>query len=124
MTSPLTSKHVCAHQDDSKKGSALSIEKQLNCHCDDLANAAIYKAMMNAPGPAQGYVLPLEDACVFINEVKQTTEVAKDLRFHIGRQTAKKLYAKLNLMDNDTFDSVAWDDIRSTLDKTPKMYQL
>ena len=80
--------------------------------------------MMDVPGPAQRYVLPLEDACVFINDVKQTTDVAKDLRFHIGRQTVKKLYAKLNLMDNDAFDSVAWDDIRSTLDKTPKMYQL
>ena len=47
--------------------------------------------MMEVPGPAQGYVLPLEDACVFINDVKQTTDVAKGLRFHIGRQTAKKL---------------------------------
>ena len=68
--------------------------------------------------------MPLEDACVFINDVKQTTDVAKDLRFHIGRQSAKKLYAELNLMDNDTFDSVAWDDICSNLDRTPKMYQL
>ena len=79
---------------------------------------------MDAPGPAQGYVLPLEDACVFINDVKQTTDVAKDLHFHISRQAAKKLYAELNLMDNDTFDSIAWDDIRSTLDNTPKMYQI
>ena len=79
MKSPLASKHVRAHQDDSKKRSTLSIEAQLNCRCDDLAKTAIYEAMMDVPGPAQGYVLPLEDACVFINDVKQTTDVAKDL---------------------------------------------
>ena len=39
-----------------------------------------------------------------------------DLQFYIGRETAKELYAKLNLVDNDTFNSVAWDDIRSTLE--------
>ena len=80
--------------------------------------------MREVPGPAQRLVLPLEDVCVFIDDIKQTTDVAKDLRFHIRRQSARKLYAELNLMDNDTFDSVAWDDIRSTLDRTPKMYQL
>ena len=69
MTSSITSKHVCAHQDKSKKRSALSIAAQLNCRCDDLVKSAIYEAMMDAPGPAQGYVLPLEDACVFINDV-------------------------------------------------------
>ena len=79
---------------------------------------------MDVPGLAQELVLPLEDVCVFIDDIKQTTDVAKDLRFYIGRQSTRKLYAELNLMDNDTFDSVAWDDIRSTLDRTPKLYQL
>ena len=88
MTSPLTSKHVRAHQDDSKKRSTLLIEAQRNCRCDDLAKAAIYEAMMDVPGPAQGYVLPLEDACVFINNGTQTADVTKDLRFHIGSSVA------------------------------------
>ena len=35
MTSPLTSKHARAHQDDGKKRLTLSIEAQLNCRCDD-----------------------------------------------------------------------------------------
>ena len=60
MTITLTSKHVRAHQNDNKQRSALLIEAQLNCRCDDLAKAAIYEAMMDVPGPAQGYVLPLE----------------------------------------------------------------
>ena len=65
-----------------------------------------------------------EDVSIFINDIKKTTDVAKDLRHNIGRRTARKLYQKLNIMDNDTFDSVAWGDIRRTIDKTPKMYQL
>ena len=101
MTGTLTSNHVRAHQDDSKQRSALSIIAQLNYRCGDLAKAAIYEAMMEVPSPTQGFILPLEDTCVFVNDVKQTTDVTKNLQFHIGRQLAKKLYAELNLMDND-----------------------
>ena len=78
--------------------------------------------MTEVPGSSQGYILPLEDVCVCIDDIKQTMDVAKDLRFHIGRQSARKLNAQLNIMDNTTFDSVAWDDIRSTLNRTPKIY--
>ena len=60
----------------------------------------------------------------FIDNVKQTTDVAKDLRHHIGRRSARKLYADLNVMDHGTVDSVSWDDIRHTIDKIPKIYQL
>ena len=109
MTSTRDSKHVCAHQDESKLRSALSIESQLNCRCDDLAKAAVCEAMTEVAGPSQEYILPLENICVFIDDVKQTTDVAEDLRFHIGRQSARKLYAKLNIIDNDTFVSVAWE---------------
>ena len=69
-------------------------------------------------------MLPLEDVCIFIDDIKQTTDVANALRFHMGRQSARKLYAKLNIIDNDAFVSVAWDNIHSTLNRTPKMYQL
>ena len=54
-------------------------------------------------------MLPLEDVCIFIDDIKQTTDVANALRFHMGRQSARKLYAKLNIIDNDTFVSVAWE---------------
>ena len=67
--------------------------------------------MFETLGTPRSYILPLEDVSIFINDIKQTTDVAKDPRHHIGRRSARKLYQELNIMENVTFDSVAWDDI-------------
>ena len=50
--------------------------------------------------------------------------MTKNLRYHVGRQKARTLYSELGLMDHATFDSVAWPDVRRTLDRKPWMYQL
>ena len=74
MTSSPDSKHVQAHQDGSKRQSALSIEAQLNCHCGDLAKAAVCEAMFEVPGTSQSYILPLEDLSIFIDDVGKEDE--------------------------------------------------
>ena len=86
MTYFLNTKYVRAHPDNSKQRSAHSIEAQLKCRCDDLAKAAVCEAMSEIPGTPRSYILPLEDVSIFIDDVKQTTDVAKDLRHHIGRR--------------------------------------
>ena len=119
--------HVKAHQDDYKKRRDLPLDAQLNCFCDDLAKEAVIEGIMN--GIQKGATLPLESASVFIGSNKQTTDLAKGLRYFIGKATAREFYATPNskghnIMDTEVFDTVAWEDLRDTLALKPKMYQL
>ena len=82
-----------------------------------------------APDPYDKYRLPLEAACVFVEGVKQTTDVGKDLKHVIGRQEARKFYAAKfdegkGLMPPEAFDSVEWDALKMTLACKPKMYNV
>ena len=44
-------------------------------------------------------MLPLEAASVFIKGVKQTTDMAKGLREHIGRFNSKNYYKEEEIFD-------------------------
>ena len=89
-----------------------------------MAKGAVREAMANVENIPTDNGLPLEDASVTFGDVKQTSDVTKELRFHVGRQKARKLYSELSIMDNTTFDSVAWLDLQWTLERKPWMYQL
>ena len=80
----------------------LTFEEKLNFNCDKLAKEAISNHLQyelekevermtneitDAP-PAIDYWLPLETAYIYVDGVKQTTEVGKDLKEVIGRQEA------------------------------------
>jgi NADH pyrophosphatase NudC (nudix superfamily) len=98
---------------------------QLNISCDRRAKWAVQKAIQTeALDRATIYTLPMESASVFIDGVKQTSDVTKELRYQIGRAQARQFYADEKIMDNATFDSISWLDLRSLLSKRPKMYQL
>ena len=114
--------HVKAHQDDTKKIMDLPLEAQLNCYRNEKAKAAGVDGIMNGMETRQ--TLPMESACVFIGKNKQTTDLAKGLRYHIGKARARKFYIERDIMDAPTFNSVTWEDLRDTLALKPKMYQL
>jgi len=120
------SSNVKGHQDDGAKRSRLAFEAQLNCYCDDLAKEAITAVILdnNARGTEGRQPLPLEQARVYLGDEKQTTDLAKTLRFHVGRAQARDFYASEDVMTNATFDTVCWEDLHHTLEKKPKMYQL
>ena len=68
--------------------------------------------------------LPLELASLMIGTTKQTTDVAKNLRYLIGKSRAKPLMTKTGVLSAEAFDLVRWDDFRRALDNKPRMYQL
>ena len=77
--------HVKAHQDNFRRRSQLSLATQLNCVCDDMAKDAVKESRVALDD--DGLVkdsrtdrLPLEMASLMIGTIKQTTDVAKDLR--------------------------------------------
>ena len=114
--------HVKAYQDNNKRRLDLSLEAQLNCYCDDKAKSAVIDGIMD--GFEKRQTLPMESASVFIENNEQTTDVAKGLRYYIGKATAREFYTTSNNMDTATFDTVNWDDLRSTLALKSEMYQL
>ena len=88
----LTYEHVDSHQDRKKLWWQLTLEEQLNCVCDYLAKSAVSRSMMNSL-PARGQqLLPMETAAVFVDGVKLTTDVAKEVRFCLGEQEARAFY--------------------------------
>lgn len=117
--------HVKAHQDDHFDLHMLDLEEQLNYNCDLRAKRAVKNACSRKGERSSTiYSLPMESAAVYIEGEKQTTDIAKALRYHIGKANARRFYADEKIMDNETFDSVTWEDLRNLLQRRPKMYQL
>eukprot|EP00984_Skeletonema_dohrnii_P028437 scaffold18417_cov79-Skeletonema_dohrnii-CCMP3373.AAC.5 len=66
----------------------------------------------------------MESAAVYIEGEMQTTDIAKALRYHIGKANARRFYADEKIMENEIFDSVTWEDLQNLLQRRPRMYQL
>ena len=126
MSSSHDHRHVKAHQDDYRRRDRLSLAARLNCECDDLAKAAVIEVIFDDcyGGITERQPLPLEPARVFIAGQKQTTDLAKAMRFHVGRARAKQFYSDEDIMTEDEFEEVSWSDLGNTIQKKPKMYQL
>ena len=116
--------HVKAHQDDMLRYDALSLEAKLNVNCDGRAKQVLRKAANSSALHPNTVHLPLEAAVVVINEEKQTADFAKDLRYYIGKERAKKFYDGEGLMSPAIFDTVAWEPLRELLERRPQMFRL
>ena len=83
--------------------------------------------------------LPQESVAVFVGELKQTTDVAKDVRFALARIEAERFYTSpSNPKDamgkrkpgggldwsKQAFNAVAWEAFDATLDSKGQMYRL
>ena len=135
--------HVKGHQDDIKRWCNMTYEERLNSTCDRMAKDAITRHILEVnerrlealtggkkyKPKYDKYRLPLEAACVYVEGVKQTTEVGKGLKHAIGRQEAKDFYAALFAVDKgvmppEAFETVDWDALKLTLSSKPKMYNI
>ena len=122
MKTSTTPRHVKAHQDDFVDRSTLSLPAQLNCFCNDLAKRAVNAAILSRSFTTGR--LPLEQATLSINGDKQTTDVCKGLRHHIGRRATKVFFQSKGIMPPAVFNSISWTDIKANLQSKPCMYQL
>ena len=64
--------HVSGHQDRYKLWWQLTLAEQLNCVCDGLAKAAVFRSIQQRDSRNERFLLPLERAAVFVSGVKQT----------------------------------------------------
>ncbi len=121
---------VESHQDRYKLWHQLTIEQQLNCYCDTLAKDAVTRSLLTNTIPTQQR-LPKESVAVYVRGLKQTSDVAKDVRFALGKADAEKFYtAPPNPKDSmgrmqsggglgwskQSFNAVVWEAFDATLE--------
>ena len=70
----------------------LSLEQQLNCICDSLAKAAVSQSLEPGAPANRNQRLPKESAAVYVRGVKQTSDVADDVRFALAMTEAERFY--------------------------------
>ena len=120
---------VKAHQLLTESFWKLSYQSQLNEYCDHWAKDAIREYIFDTSKCIGSIdrdlqMLPLEEASVFIKGVKQTTDMAKGLREHIGRFDSKNYYKEEEIFDEETFESIDFKAVQMALSSKPKMYNL
>ena len=128
---------VESHQDRLKLWFQLSLEQQLNCECDTLAKEAVTSSLSDLT-PMITRRLPRESVAVYVNGLKQTSDVSRDVRYSLGKSEARKFYTRpIHTKDangrrqpggglgwsKESFDAVAWEALDSTLDKKGQMYK-
>ena len=129
---------VESHQDRYKLWHQLTLVQQLNCLCDTLAKRAVADSLDPSSRTIGKQVLPRESASIFVGGVKQTTDVARAVRFTIGHSDAEKFYTTpLGRRDargnraktgglgwsKESFFAVDWRALDATLDSKPQMYK-
>ena len=128
---------VESHQDRLKLWFQLSLEQQLNCLCDTLAKEAVTMSLADLTPPTT-YRLPRESVAVYVEGLKQTSDVAKDVRYVLGKAEAMDFYTRpVNAKDDSgrrksggglgwskaSFNAVAWGELDATLDSKGQMYK-
>jgi len=122
--------HVKGHQDDFKRLQNLKFEALLNTYCDRWAKTAIKEYICSRGMRSVGSItrdlqsLPLESARVYLEGIKQTTDITKGLRKTLGSARAKEFYVKKGIFDKMTFDSIDWEATASVLKGKPQMYNV
>jgi hypothetical protein len=113
--------HVKAHQDDSIKWADLPKPAQLNCECDTLAKQSILSHTDDL-----GYhpLLPLEPISLIVGQEKITSDSEHMLRYAAQQRLAKEIFSNLNILTNQQFEEVAWEEVHTTLRELPKMFQM
>ena len=69
-------------------------------------------------------MFPLEDVAVFIGEDKLSSDMDKYVRFHVHKQIAKEVLAKLRILNEDQFEEIEWRMVWNALKEAPRMFQI
>ena len=118
--------HVYGHMDRMLKWDQLTLVQQLNCVCDTLAKRSVHTAIVRGYHDRPTQMLPKEDVALVIWGRKITGDISSHLRFHAGKELARKYLAcrPKNKWTNDRFDSVDWEHLDLALNNKTDMYKI
>ncbi len=119
----ITYEWVESHQDRYKTWEQLTLEQQLNCVCDALAKSAVSRSLRQNRPSTYLHLLPRERAAVFVAGIKQTADVAHDVRYELGKVEAERFYTQELNWPRSTFRSVHWEALDSLLATKSQMFK-
>ncbi len=68
--------------------------QQLNIICDELANGAVHRAIMEGESHSGPRFLQFENVAVVLDGIKLTTNVGSEVCYHLGKEDAEQFYTK------------------------------
>ena len=117
--------HVNAYMEDRLSWDKLSLEQQLNCHCDTLAKSAVTRTLEhNYCHTSTGHLLPRESVGLYVNGQKITADPAHELRYLLGKIEAKRFLTTEQGWADDQFEDTGWDWLHRVLSSKPIMFRL
>ncbi len=113
---------VKAHMDNVLEWQDLSRVQQLNVMCDTLAKAAVENAIARFTSDFHlktPHSLPHENIAVFINSVKQTSDLTTQTRYACGKHAAKHFLTTEMGWTIQQFAEVDWENLHLCLQTKP-----
>ena len=92
MSANIKYQHVDGHMDKYLFFHQLTLEQKMTTRCDTLAKQAVHRAISTGTGREGKQLLPGEDAAVFANNLKLTRELAKIVRYKVGKEEARNYF--------------------------------
>jgi hypothetical protein len=119
---PIKYEHVYGHQDDRIAWSLLTIEQQLNVIADLLAKDCLVQALRK--GTFISSFFPFESLRVIVDGRKCTSSVTQAIYKSWGREEARGLLAKRNIVSPLNFDLIYWDGVGEAMSVYPQMFKI
>ena len=116
--------HVNLHIDRLLLWHQLTLVQQLNCICDNLAKTAVHRSLCMDRHRDDDYLLPRENAALFVDGIKQTSNPGRSIRYATGKAEAKVFLVGKMKWTKEKFNEVAWEWLDATLHNKPDMFRV
>ena len=87
----------------------------MNVMCNSLVRCAVSRTIRSDMRREGKQLLPSEDAAVFVNNRKLTRDLAKVVRYEVGKEKVCKYLTPQEGWTDDQFDKVDWNRLHIAL---------
>ena len=123
MSANIKYHHVEDHMDKYLLFHQLTLEQKINTRCNRLVKKAVHKAIATGTRREEKQLLPSKDATVFVNNRKLTRDLAKTVRYEVGKEQAHNYLINQDDLTGEQFDEVEWNRLHMALGNTPEGYK-
>ena len=113
-------RHVDGHMDKYLIFCQLTLEQKVNTRCNILAKRAVHRAIATGMRREEKQMLPSEDAAVFVNNRKLTRDLAKTVRYEVGKEQIRNYLINQEGWTGKQFDEVEWNRLHGALGSKPE----
>ena len=100
----------------------LTLEQKMTTRCDNLAKRAVHREIVTGMRRKVKQLIPSEDAAVFVDNRKLTRDLAKTVRYEVGKEQARNWLINQEGRTGEQFDEVDWNRLHGALGNKPEGY--